>query len=166
MMPVSSANIALQILQQSDAVGRAQNPGAVGQASQPTPSPRTDWFGVNSQSLTQLKVDLYRRVGEALGIDQSDYDSPRDYGMALQRAIGQLKLSPNAQLVIAGIEKEVGLDKLGVSLDTVVSAITDPSGTDDDKLDAALEKRFGVDDAGLYGPGVLRQRVPSQAMPR
>ena len=65
-------------------------------------------------------------------------------------SVGQLKLAPNAQLVIAGIEKEIGLDKLGVSLDTVINAIIDPMGKDNDKLNAALEKKIGMDDDGLY----------------
>jgi hypothetical protein len=69
---------------------------------------------------------------------------------ATPASVGQLKLAPNAQLVIAGIEKEIGLDKLGVSLDTVINAIIDPMGKDNDKLNAALEKKIGMDDDGLY----------------
>lgn len=64
---------------------------------------------------------------------------------ATPASVGQLKLAPNAQLVIAGIEKEIGLDKLGVSLDTVINAIIDPMGKDNDKLNAALEKKIGME---------------------
>lgn len=164
MTPVSSVNLALQILQQSDVAGRATNGGAVRQGINATTSPQTadDLFRVDAQNLSKMKVDLYKRVGEALGVKESDYDSFKDYGVALQRAVGQLKLAPNAQQVITGIEKEIGLNKLGVSLDTVINAIIDPTGTDNDKLNAALEKKIGLDDDGLYGHaasmGLVRKR--------
>jgi hypothetical protein len=144
--------LALQILQQSDMAGRAASSSAVTQWDHATTLAQTadDLFSVNSQNLNKMKIDLYKRVGEALGVRESDYDSLHAYGLALQQAVGQLKLAPNAQLVIAGIEKEIGLDKLGVSLDTVINAIIDPMGDDNDKLDAALQKQIGMDDDGLY----------------
>lgn len=116
-----------------------------------SPHPADDLFSVNAQNLNKVKVDIYKRVGEALGVRESDYESFHAYGTALQQAVGQLKLAPNAQMVIAGIEKDIGLDKLGLSLDTVVNAIVDPTGDDNDKLDAALQKQIGTDDDGLYG---------------
>jgi hypothetical protein len=144
--------LALQILQQSEMARRAASSSAVMQWDHATTSPQTadDLFSVNSQNLNKMKIDLYKRVGEALGVRESDYESFQAYGLALQQAVGQLKLAPNAQLVIAGIEKEIGLDKLGVSLDTVIDAIIDPMGDDNGKLDAALQKQIGMDDDGLY----------------
>jgi hypothetical protein len=68
--------------------------------------------------------------------------------------------SPSA---IAEIEKQLGLDQVGVSLDTLVNAIIDPQGSDGDKLDAALKNHlsdhgkgegngasFHPDEIGLY----------------
>ena len=37
-----------------------------------------------------------------------------------------------------------------MSLDAVINAIIDPMGKDNDKLNAALEKKIGMDDDGLY----------------
>lgn len=145
--------LVLQILQQSDMARNAASGSAVrqGDHAMMSPHPADDLFSVNSQNLNKMKVDLYQRVGEALGVRESDHESFQAYGLALQQAVGQLKLAPNAQLVIAGLEKEIGLDKLGVSLDTVINAIIDPMGDDNDKLDAALQKQIGTDDDGLYG---------------
>jgi hypothetical protein len=178
MTPVSSATTALLILQQPTvASGAAQSPAtgtdltaiANGQAVQ-GPSASTSaqtadaLFSVNSPNLNKLKMDLFKRVGEALGVKESDYATPEDYGAALKKAVGQMKLDPNGQQEIAGIEKDLGLDKLGVSLDTVINAIVDPKGDDAKKLDAALEKQindgqasdrsFGIksDDIGIYTP--------------
>jgi hypothetical protein len=38
------------------------------------------------------------------------------------------------------------LDKLGPSLETVINAIVDPRGSDNDKVDAALRKQIGPED--------------------
>lgn len=70
-----------------------------------------------------------------------------------------LQKSPFA---LVEIENKLGLDKLGVSLDTVVNAMIDPGGDDGDKLDAALRRRLGeagkdhsalarLDELGRYG---------------
>jgi hypothetical protein len=158
MTPVSSATIALRILQQPSAASGASQKaatgadltaianGQAGQASGIATSAQTAdaLFGVNSPNLNKMKIDLFKRVGEALGVNESDYDSPEAYGAALKKVVAQIKLDPNAQQLISGIEKDLGLDKLGVSLDTVINAIIDPKGDDGKKLDAALEKK--VDD--------------------
>ncbi|TIT70995.1 MAG: hypothetical protein E5W56_22360, partial [Mesorhizobium sp.] len=63
------------------------------------------------------------------------------YGSAVKNAVEALKRqSPSA---IAEIERQLGLDQLGISLDTLVNAIVDPTGGDRDRLDAAPEKHLG-----------------------
>jgi hypothetical protein len=122
-------------------------------------------FSVNSVDPTAMKVRLIERVGKEFGIDRDDYKSLHSYGLAIKKAVDELKVKfPSA---LHEIEKKLGLDELGVSLDTLVGAIMDPTGDDGDKLDAALGEHLGdfskgkgkaaaltsirPDEIGLYG---------------
>lgn len=96
-------------------------------------------FSVNSLDVTALKVSLIERAGQELGIKQSDYASTREYGAALQQAFASLQRSPNAYLVIKDIEKKLGLDEIGISLEDLINAIADPDGKGNEKLNNALE---------------------------
>ena len=112
-------------------------------------------FSVNNFDSNKLKVELFKRVGKAFGIDQADYDSQSSYGSAIKQAVSVLASQPNGAQTIAEIEKGLGLDKLGVSLATVVNAIIDPGSDDDDKLDTALKKQAGEDlGTGSHAAGV------------
>ncbi|MET3596483.1 MULTISPECIES: hypothetical protein [Mesorhizobium] len=114
-------------------------------------------FSVNNLDATQMKARLFERVGKEFGIDQDDYDSLFSYGSAIKTALDDLKQkSPSS---IAEIEKKLGLDELGISLDTLVNAIVDPNGSDGDRLDAALEKKAG--DRGR-GEGKAASHTPTQ----
>ncbi|RWF26493.1 hypothetical protein [Mesorhizobium sp.] len=120
-------------------------------------------FSVNSLNITAMKVRLMERVGKEFGIDQGDYQSLFSYGTAVKKAVEALKQKSAAEII--AIEKKLGLDQLGVSLDTLVNAIIDPQGSDGDRLDAALSKQAGdhakgegkaagpiqPDEIGLYG---------------
>lgn len=96
-------------------------------------------FSVNSLDVTALKVSLIERAGQELGVKQSDYASTREYGAALQQAFASLQRSPNAYLVIKEIEKKLGLDEIGISLEDLINAIADPDGKGNEKLNNALD---------------------------
>jgi len=180
MTPVSSATLALQILQRTDgaksnttrnestdnltvAASRTVTKGPAAAASAQTGDAL---FSVNSPNLNKMRIDLIKRVGDEFGIKESDYDSPSAYGAAIKQKIAEINRQPNSQQEIDRIEKELGLDKLGLSLYEVANAIMDPKGDDARKLDAALEKQIGTnnhskpqqslsiksDDIGLYTP--------------
>jgi hypothetical protein len=112
-------------------------------------------------SLTQTKLDLFERAGEALGVARSDFGSTTDYAQAVERALGKLKLDPNGRSIIQAIERELGLDKLGVSLDAVIDAMLDPEANEE--LNKALLEQAGEspsdvktllvrpDEIGMYG---------------
>lgn len=121
-------------------------------------------FSVNSVDPTEMKVRLIERLGDEFGIKQSDYTSMASYGMDIQRAVEALKAKPGSAQTITAIEKKLGLDKLGVSLDDLVNATIDPNGRAGKKLDAALKKQAGEmgkregiagllqpDEIGIYG---------------
>ncbi len=94
-------------------------------------------FSTNSVDPLAMKMRLIERVGEQLGISMDDFDSQLSYGLELKRATSEL-----SQFDILALEKELGLDELGITLDTLINAIIDPAGEDDDRLDAALAKEI------------------------
>lgn len=103
-------------------------------------------FKVNSPSVTELKLHLMKRLGDELGIALDDHASHASFGAALRSAIAEMKLKPNGASILSAIEKKLGFDKLGFSLDTFVNAIIDPKGRDAAMVEAALKKHLGLDE--------------------
>ena len=153
---------ALVILQQH--LPPIRRPAAgIGIASSPAASPpavSASMFSVDNLNITAVKVRLMERAGKEFGVDLTDYESVSSYGSAVKNAVEALKRqSPSA---IAEIERQLGLDQLGVPLDTLIGAIVDPRGSDNERLDAALKQHAGgqgegdaasvrPDELGLYG---------------
>jgi hypothetical protein len=98
-------------------------------------------YSVNSVSVTEMKLDLIDRTGKALGVNQEDYASRDEFVDAMRRALGKLKIEGGMAAVIA-LEKELGLDKLGVSVDDVIASAADPDSND--KLTKALKEEAGI----------------------
>lgn len=160
MSPVSSPNAtALMVLQQTAALDKGRNdrkpdlvsiangvsaPGEARVQSGPkVVHPVNDMFSVMSVDINKMKINLMERVGKELGVSFDDYEKASDFGRALQEAVNEIKMSPNGDVVLRRIERQVGLDKLGISLDEFVQAIIDPEGRAAEKLDAALLREAG-----------------------
>jgi hypothetical protein len=144
-------------------------PGVGGAQSQ-AKAKISDAFMDSPIDIQQLKFNLMRRLGEELGVKMDDFEDPRDYGSAIREVIGKIKASPTGAMYLAKLEKDLGLDKLGISIDDLVDAISSPDGEGGKKLDAALRAESGeearkaaehmetimrglkTDDAGLCGP--------------
>ena len=128
-------------------------------------------FSVNHVDITEMKIQLIEKTGKAFGIERDDYDNRGDFGKAIKAAISEIRRMENGDRILEGIAKDLGLDELGISIDTLVGAIIDPGGKDDKKLDEALREATGqdvldaakngstagglsvlVDDLGIYGP--------------
>lgn len=178
MAPVSSS-IALQILQQSNvppvpkeepatgnvllaAANDVENPTVSDAQSRAKAKVSESLFDTKVDA-QQMKIHLYRRLGELLGVDMDSYADASDYTKALKEAVQDIKLSPNGANILDELEKELGLDDLGISIDEFISAMDDPDGEAGKKLNAALEPaldkdgkdgpgKVGVDDLGLYSP--------------
>lgn len=88
-----------------------------------------------------MKLDLIDRTGKALGVNQEDYASRDEFVDAMRRALGKLKIEGGMAAVMA-LEKELGLDKLGVSVDDVIASAADPDSND--KLTKALKEEAGI----------------------
>ncbi len=93
--------------------------------------------------IQQLKFNLFRRAGEELGVKMDDFKDPGEFASALRTVIGKIKMTPDGATVLAALEKKLGLDKLGVSIDDLVDAISSPDGEGGKKLDGALRGRNG-----------------------
>ncbi|MFK4259938.1 hypothetical protein [Agrobacterium tumefaciens] len=97
-------------------------------------------FSVNELSITKMKLDLIDRTGKALGVDQADYASREEFVNAMERALGKLKME-GGQAAVMALNKELGLDKLGISVEDVINSAKDPDAND--KVTKALEKEAG-----------------------
>lgn len=108
-------------------------------------------FDARTPDVTQQKLDLFKRTGEKLGVHEEDFDDFAAYSGALKDAVLQLKIAPNGDRIIRQVEKEIGLDKLGVSLDTVIDALTDPASGANQTLTDALKKQMAEHDEDRAG---------------
>lgn len=117
-------------------------PNIVSVSRQPTPAQSKvseAMFSMSGDSIAKQKLELIERTGKALGLERSDYASMDDFVAAARKALGEIKVKPGGMAAIHAIEKELGLDKLGLSLEDVINSAT--AGGDNDKVTRALEKR-------------------------
>lgn len=105
-----------------------------------------DYWGVFQTDPTQLKVQLFRALGEAFGLDMKDFGSISSFGEAIRAQVEKMKMSPEGRHALANIEEKLGLSELGISLDTLIEAVIDPDGTANDELEAALAKQSAEED--------------------
>lgn len=128
-------------------------------------------FSANHVDVTEMKMRLIEKAGKAFGVDRDDYATQGEYGKAIRAVVSQIRRMADGDRILAGIARDLGLDDLGISIDTLVGAIIDPGGDDDKKLDKALREAAGedllepgkddaaarnlsvfIDDLGIYGP--------------
>jgi hypothetical protein len=98
----------------------------------------------STPNLQEIKVGLYRQLGDAFGISFDDAKSASEFASSVRAAIGKLKTQSGGDLALKAIEQKLGLDKLGITLDTLVNAIDDPDGDDAHALDGALRQSLGL----------------------
>lgn len=103
-------------------------------------------FSANTVDANKLKIKLMERLGKQFGLALEDFDTQASFASAVRDAIGQIRQQENGYLQLAAIEKELGLDKLGITLDELVNALIEPEGEDGRKLEAALRKQAGEEE--------------------
>lgn len=106
------------------------------------------YFDANAINANALKINLMERLGAELGISLDDFETHAEFGAAVQEAIRQIKLQNGGALRLMEMERKLGLNKLGISLDTLVGAIVDSGSEDAAELEAALRKELGEDESG------------------
>lgn len=171
MLPLASST-ALLVLQQADERSRpgrqpldivalANGVGPSGGKPLSPVAPVDDMFSVMSVDINEMKIDLMERLGKQLGISLDDFADASGFGRAVERLINVIRTSENGgDIAIMRIGRELGLDKLGISLDDLVDAINDPEGDADQRLEEALLReavgeehapgRPRIDEIGLY----------------
>lgn len=174
MTSISSTNeAALLILQQSvspvqstdakttdgDNLVAIANDQPVRQTSGMSPQPTAaqskiseSLFSVNDRSVTQMKLDLIDRAGAALGVKKSNYTSMDEFVAATKKAFWDLRSKPDGAQAIAKIERDLGLDKLGITLEDLLESADDPDKND--KVTQALKKQLAE---GAEGGSILQQ---------
>lgn len=128
-----------------------------------------DLFSIHNVTPTEMKVSLYNRAGEALGLDMNNIDE--NFGADIKQAFEDLKSQPNGAERLAEITSNLDLDELGLTLEQLTRAIGEPDGEDAkllqeqlkvwlDKVDEELRAQSEIsretnspvilDDAGVY----------------
>lgn len=121
-----------------------------------------DMFNVNRQpNVTEMKLKIYDRIGQEFGLKRDDFKSIKAFAVAIKAEMA--KFAPaDLQKIFREIEKETGLDKMGITVEQAINSMLDPLGPDDEKLSKAIEgeldkvknaedrPRIQKDDIGLY----------------
>lgn len=118
-------------------------------------------FDSSHVSVNELKVDLMERLGDALGLRQEDGESGYGWGRKLEAILSTMDYAQKRAL-----EKEVGLDELDISIDTLVAAVKNPYADDAEKLKAALELKAGGGGDTYVNQSRVVQRLESVADPK
>lgn len=122
-------------------------------------------FGVNHTSVTETKLKLIERMGQALGLNKDDFSTSEEFFDAAKQASQQIQNKPDGNKVIASIEKDLGLDKLGISLSDLINDARNPK--DNDKLTEALKKQAnGKDEEREKAAALLAGRIDEDGIYR
>lgn len=120
----------------------------------------TALFGSGSADPEKLKIDLIERLGKKLGIDTDAAKSGYRLGKAMEDVLKDMTSTD-----ISKLSEEIGLNDLGVTMETLVNAIKNPYADDSKRLKEALLKQAN---GGKLGTEVERvtQRLEDVADPK
>ncbi|MGK6314452.1 hypothetical protein [Neorhizobium sp. DT-125] len=117
-------------------------------------------FGVNRTDPNELKIELIDRLAAKLGIDTDEARSSYRLGKALEDALKEMGSAGATKLA-----EDLGLKDIGVSMETLLAAIKNPYGDDNQRLMEGLNKKAN---GGKLGTEVERvvQRLEDVADPK
>ncbi|WJH41781.1 hypothetical protein N7E02_16085 [Aliirhizobium terrae] len=120
----------------------------------------TALFGTGNADPAALKMDLVERLADELGLDTDEARSSYKLGRALEEALKGM--APND---VRDLSEKIGFADLGISMDTLLNAIKNPYGDDNERLSEALIKKAN---GGKLGTEVERvvQRMEDTADPK
>lgn len=133
------------------AASRDNRAGVAASPTQAEASISESVFSVNHKSASELKLDLLERTGREFGLEMDGFDSPQEFGTALRRLVSKLRLEPNGEMALKAVERKLGLDELGLNIDDIVNAASDPDGDAGKKVEKALAEKHGLDDKAEEG---------------
>lgn len=102
-------------------------------------------FSLDHQSVSKLKMQLFEQVGNALGINLDEFTKFDDFVAEVETAYRRI-LREAGPLAIKAIERETGLDELGLTLRDVIASMKDPE--QNDKVSKALIEKYNLDGQG------------------
>ncbi len=128
------------------AASRDNRAGVAASPTQAEASISESVFSVNHKSASELKLDLLERTGREFGLEMNSFDSPQEFGTALRRLVSKLRLEPNGEMALKAMERKLGLDELGLNIDDIVNAASDPDGDAGKRVEKALAEKYGLDE--------------------
>ncbi|WP_105438853.1 hypothetical protein [Neorhizobium sp. T25_13] len=93
-------------------------------------------FGVTKTDPNELKIELVDRLAAKLGIDTDEARSSYKLGRALEDTLKEMMPDKIGELV-----EDLGLEDIGISMDTLLSAIKNPYGDDNQRLMDGLNRK-------------------------
>ncbi|UIK05662.1 hypothetical protein [Neorhizobium galegae] len=93
-------------------------------------------FGVTKTDPNELKIELVDRLAAKLGIDTDEARSSYKLGKALEDALKEMMPDEIGELV-----EDLGLEDISISMDTLLSAIKNPYGDDNQRLMDGLNRK-------------------------
>ncbi|UIY29693.1 hypothetical protein LZK73_01940 [Neorhizobium galegae] len=93
-------------------------------------------FGVTKTDPNELKIGTVDRLAAKLGIDTDEARSSYKLGKALEDALKEMMPDEIGELV-----ENLGLEDIGISMDTLLSAIKNPYGDDNQRLMDGLNRK-------------------------
>lgn len=108
-------------------------------------------FSMSRDSIAKQKLDLIERTGRALGVERSDYSSMDEFVAAMKKVYGEMKVQPGGMALIQALERQLGLDKLGLTIEDVIESAQD--GGSNDKVTKALERQAKKEKDEASGTG-------------
>jgi hypothetical protein len=97
----------------------------------------TALFSANNADPNEVKIKLIDRLADKLGIDTDEARSNYTLGKALEDALKGLGSNGTSEL-----EKDLGLDEMGVSAATLLKAIQNPYGDDNQRLMDGINRKI------------------------
>ena len=110
---------------------------------------KENFFSIHYRDATEIKLQIFEALGEKLGVNMSDFDDMKDYADTLATVVRDIRnkaaTNPEYAGMLLEIERELGLDELGISIDEVNKAIDDPDGEANKKLTEKIEAEYGLE---------------------
>ncbi len=125
-----------------------------GVSKQPTPAQSKvseAMFSMSKDSIAKQKLDLIERTGRALGVERTAYSSMDEFVAAMKKVYGEIKVQAGGMGAFHALERQLGLDKLGLSIEDVIESAQD--GGSNDKVTKALERRAKKEKDEASGSG-------------
>ncbi|GAC1043034.1 hypothetical protein [Rhizobium sp. No.120] len=108
-------------------------------------------FSMSKDSIAKQKLDLIERTGRALGVERSDYSSMDEFVAAMKKVYGEIKVQPGGMGALRALERQLGLDKLGLTIADVIESAQD--GGSNDKVTKAFERQAKKEKDEASGTG-------------